>query len=103
VPALLEPFSADLQPQLLPAGDVEALYVHVPFCFHKCHYCDFYSITRQTPERMRRYVDLVLREADRWTEDAEGPTACVLTSVTSATRDQAIGLPKRHKDGGRSI
>ena len=26
-----------------------ALYVHVPFCFHKCHYCDFYSITRQSP------------------------------------------------------
>ncbi|WP_432800111.1 radical SAM family heme chaperone HemW [Poriferisphaera sp. WC338] len=23
---------------------VDALYVHVPFCFHKCHYCDFYSI-----------------------------------------------------------
>jgi len=21
-----------------------ALYFHVPFCFHKCHYCDFYSI-----------------------------------------------------------
>ncbi len=20
------------------------MYVHVPFCFHKCHYCDFYSI-----------------------------------------------------------
>lgn len=19
------------------------VYVHVPFCFHKCHYCDFYS------------------------------------------------------------
>jgi len=24
---------------------VEGLYLHVPFCFHKCHYCDFYSIT----------------------------------------------------------
>jgi oxygen-independent coproporphyrinogen-3 oxidase len=75
MPTLLAPFSADLRPQLLPAGDVEALYVHVPFCFHKCHYCDFYSITRQSPQRMTRYVDLVLREADRWTEDAEGPTA----------------------------
>jgi len=20
------------------------LYIHIPFCFHKCHYCDFYSI-----------------------------------------------------------
>jgi oxygen-independent coproporphyrinogen-3 oxidase len=42
------------------------LYVHVPFCFHKCHYCDFYSITRQTPERMERFVDLLLAEADVW-------------------------------------
>ncbi|MEA2709428.1 MAG: hypothetical protein QOF78_2029 [Phycisphaerales bacterium] len=52
---------------LLPATEVEALYVHVPFCFHKCHYCDFYSITRQTPERMERFVDRILREADAWT------------------------------------
>ncbi|MEA2733904.1 MAG: hypothetical protein QOE14_355 [Humisphaera sp.] len=52
---------------LLPATEVEALYVHVPFCFHKCHYCDFYSITQQTPERMERFVDRILREADAWT------------------------------------
>lgn len=59
----------------MPRGDVEGLYVHVPFCFHKCHYCDFYSITRQTPERMDRFVDLVLREAEGWTAQAQGPTA----------------------------
>lgn len=71
----LEPFSPVLRLQSLPKVEVEGLYVHVPFCFHKCHYCDFYSITRQTPERMGRYVDLVLREAEGWTEQAHGPTA----------------------------
>ena len=71
----LEPFSPTLLPSRLPKVDVEALYVHVPFCFHKCHYCDFYSITRQTPERMAHFVDLVLREADGWAERAKGPTA----------------------------
>ena len=45
---------------------MEALYVHVPFCFHKCHYCDFYSITRQSAQRMERFVDLVLSEARQW-------------------------------------
>ena len=50
----------------LPAEVIDALYVHVPFCSHKCHYCDFYSITHQTAERMHRYVDLVLREATLW-------------------------------------
>lgn len=70
----LEPFSPSLQPTSLPVVDVEGLYVHIPFCFHKCHYCDFYSITRQTPRRMGRYVDLVLREAENWTKHAQGPT-----------------------------
>lgn len=51
---------------VLPPAEVPALYLHVPFCFHKCHYCDFYSITRQTPERMNRFVDLILHEADLW-------------------------------------
>src|SRR5881394_1506734 len=23
---------------------IRGAYLHVPFCFHKCHYCDFYSI-----------------------------------------------------------
>ena len=53
---------------LPPRGEVEALYVHIPFCFHKCHYCDFYSITRQAPERMERFVELILREAELWAD-----------------------------------
>ena len=35
-PATERPFS--------PSTAIDALYLHVPFCFHKCHYCDFYSI-----------------------------------------------------------
>ena len=56
----------------LPSAPFGGLYVHVPFCAHKCHYCDFYSITRQPEERMRRFVDLVLSEADRWSSHAAG-------------------------------
>jgi oxygen-independent coproporphyrinogen-3 oxidase len=67
-----------LSPPLpLPAVTVPGLYVHVPFCFHKCHYCDFYSITRQSPERMAGFVDLVLREGDGWGE--RGPRICPKT------------------------
>ena len=58
-----------ITPESLPAGPVEALYVHVPFCFHKCHYCDFYSITKQTPDRMDRFVDLLLLEAEMWSRN----------------------------------
>jgi oxygen-independent coproporphyrinogen-3 oxidase len=56
-----------LVPATLTPCEVEALYVHIPFCFHKCHYCDFYSITRQTPERMTAFVDRILGEARLWT------------------------------------
>jgi oxygen-independent coproporphyrinogen-3 oxidase len=42
------------------------LYVHVPFCAAKCHYCAFYSEAGST-EKMTGYVDAVLRELDRFT------------------------------------
>lgn len=70
---LYQPTAPTLTPTGLPAALVEALYVHIPFCFHKCHYCDFYSITRQSVERMDQFVDRLLREADGWTT-AAGPT-----------------------------
>src|SRR6476660_1205447 len=63
---LLANSAQSLRPTDVPAALAPGLYVHIPFCFHKCHYCDFYSITRQTPERMTRFVDLMLHEADLW-------------------------------------
>ena len=40
---------------------VRALYIHVPFCFHKCHYCDFYSIV-DTQDRQESFVARVEAE-----------------------------------------
>jgi len=38
-----------------------SLYVHIPFCEHKCIYCDFYSIAPQeTPIRQRALVQQFL-------------------------------------------
>ncbi len=51
----------------LPAGRHRArgLYVHVPFCFHKCHYCDFYSFVDREG-RSGAYLEQIERDVD-WT------------------------------------
>ncbi len=42
--------------------NARSLYIHIPFCFHKCHYCDFYSIVdrqdRQAPFTTRLIEEL---------------------------------------------
>ena len=42
-------------------GPVHALYIHVPFCAHKCHYCDFYSIV-DSQDRQGAFTDRLIRE-----------------------------------------
>ena len=45
------------------------LYLHIPYCFSKCRYCDFYSHPgeRGVPEA---YVEALLRELARFAPDA---------------------------------
>lgn len=40
---------------------VRHLYVHVPFCSHKCEYCAFYSAT-PSGDQVARYVDALVHE-----------------------------------------
>lgn len=39
---------------------VEAVYIHIPFCLKKCHYCDFLSFAQ--PEQMEQYVQALTAE-----------------------------------------
>ena len=37
------------------------IYVHIPFCKHKCYYCDFTSYANKT-EYIKKYVEAVIKE-----------------------------------------
>lgn len=43
------------------AAPARSLYIHVPFCFHKCHYCDFYSLV-DTRDRQPPFTRRLIRE-----------------------------------------
>ena len=40
------------------------IYIHVPFCLSKCHYCDFCSVQRADEEKKESYVNRLCGEID---------------------------------------
>lgn len=54
-----------------PHPPVRSLYIHTPFCFHKCHYCDFYSIV-DTQERQQAFTTRLIRELEALAPHASG-------------------------------
>ncbi|VAX22009.1 Hypothetical radical SAM family enzyme in heat shock gene cluster, similarity with CPO of BS HemN-type [hydrothermal vent metagenome] len=47
------------------------VYIHIPFCRHKCFYCDFHSVTG-IEERIEEYVNAAICEIGRWSVKARG-------------------------------
>ncbi|MCF8243072.1 MAG: radical SAM family heme chaperone HemW [Melioribacteraceae bacterium] len=43
-----------------------ACYIHIPFCDHKCIYCDFYSII--TTDNVNSYLNALFKEIDYYSE-----------------------------------
>ncbi|MFN7140416.1 MAG: radical SAM family heme chaperone HemW, partial [Limisphaerales bacterium] len=58
---------------MLYESPVRSLYIHVPFCAHKCEYCAFFS---QLPngETVNRYVDALVRELELVAHDLKPRT-----------------------------
>ncbi|MEM7622268.1 MAG: radical SAM family heme chaperone HemW [Planctomycetota bacterium] len=48
-----------------------SLYIHIPFCFHKCHYCDFYSIV-DTQDRQDVFTERLIAEVGAISAAAQG-------------------------------
>ena len=47
----------------MSVGDVRHLYVHLPFCAHRCGYCDFVTLVGRSGEH-GSYVDALLAELE---------------------------------------
>ena len=43
-----------------------AIYIHIPFCDHKCIYCDFYSII--TEENISPYLQSLKKEINYYSD-----------------------------------
>ena len=41
--------------------NIDAIYIHIPFCDKKCEYCDFCTFVRMEKE-YRKYIDYLIRE-----------------------------------------
>ncbi|HEX3890094.1 MAG TPA: radical SAM family heme chaperone HemW [Verrucomicrobiae bacterium] len=57
----------------MPAGKIQSLYVHVPFCAQKCAYCAFYS-EASSGELINRFVNAIVREMEIVADDLKPRT-----------------------------
>src|SRR5262245_17366297 len=52
-----------------PPADVPlGLYLHIPFCRKRCHFCYFRVYTQKNSQEVAEYLDLVAREWELYGE-----------------------------------
>lgn len=63
---------------------IRGLYLHIPFCFHKCHYCDFYSIVDDR-DRQAAFTDRMIAEMAALAPLVEGRVETIFTGGGTPT------------------
>jgi oxygen-independent coproporphyrinogen-3 oxidase len=63
---------------------VDGLYLHIPFCFHKCHYCDFYSIV-DNQDRHEQFVKHLTSELAAISPRLSGPISTIFVGGGTPT------------------
>jgi len=53
-------------PKFEPNTCHAGIYIHIPFCVRKCHYCDFYSVTDHS--LVKEFVDALILEMEMFSE-----------------------------------
>lgn len=72
MPSPLQPVPASPFELIRRDARVDALYLHLPFCFHKCHYCDFFSVVeRGDQDRQEAFTDALIAELAAWADYLE--------------------------------
>jgi len=55
------------------ALEAGSIYIHIPFCSTKCHFCEYTVYVGKSADVQDRYVNAVCREIERFPENAAFP------------------------------
>lgn len=61
-------------------SDPVALYVHVPFCTRRCHYCDF-AVTPSADPPIRDWLEALAEDLNQWQAELDTPRLPPLDTI----------------------
>ena len=74
------------------ASAASGLYIHIPFCFHKCHYCDFFSIANADDEHIP-FTDALVSELQTVAPHLGEIKTIFIGGGTPTLLEDSLGLP----------